>query len=117
VNAISVVSLVFSVLAVLIVVIGNRMAAADARRAQASRDRVRSIKARRPIVVPRRSSAAEWARVDPVLRAWELGLDTTDGTSRIGDGYSRWSDLPVYRGSVRDPFAGHYAVTDHEETP
>lgn len=41
----------------------------------------------------RRDTAANWASVDPVLAAGELGFDTTNDAFKIGDGTSAWSAL------------------------
>ncbi len=50
---------------------------------------------------PRRSTAAEWSAINPVLQEGELGIECPDtgvGTGlskfKIGDGYTHWNDLP-----------------------
>ena len=50
---------------------------------------------------PRRSTATEWATINPVLQEGELGIehpDTGIGTGlcrfKLGDGYTQWNDLP-----------------------
>jgi hypothetical protein len=45
----------------------------------------------------RRGTTAEWAAANPVLAAGEPGLDTDTKQSKIGDGTSTWSALPVFR--------------------
>lgn len=42
----------------------------------------------------RRGTAAQWQAVNPVLLQGEPGVDTTTGALRIGNGVSRWLDLP-----------------------
>ena len=43
----------------------------------------------------RRGLAEEWQVFDPVLKDREPAIDTTNNEYRIGDGQSRWSELPV----------------------
>ena len=50
---------------------------------------------------PRRSTAAEWSILNPVLAEGELAIEVPDsgvGTGlskfKIGDGYTQWNDLP-----------------------
>ncbi len=45
----------------------------------------------------RRGTTAEWAAANPVLAAGEPGLDTDTKQSKIGDGTTAWSALPVFR--------------------
>lgn len=56
-----------------------------------------------PLVKPRRGTTSEWAEANPILRDRELGLDYTRGVARIGDGTTRWLDLPDFTGSDSDP--------------
>ncbi len=48
----------------------------------------------------RRGSAAEWASVNPILRAGEPGWDTTNKNQKVGDGVTPWNDLPYQRAEV-----------------
>lgn len=41
----------------------------------------------------RRDMAANWAQVDPVLAAGEVGIETDTRRLKIGDGLSAWSQL------------------------
>lgn len=45
----------------------------------------------------RQGSASEWMLKNPVLLSGEEGYDKTLKRTKIGDGYTRWSDLP-YQG-------------------
>lgn len=42
----------------------------------------------------RRGSKSEWESINPILRDGEPGLDTTSRKTKIGDGITRWKDLP-----------------------
>lgn len=46
----------------------------------------------------RRDTAAAWAAVDPVLASGEIGINTTSGGIRIGDGVTAWSSLSEISG-------------------
>lgn len=46
----------------------------------------------------RRGNAAEWAQANPILREGEPGYETNSRRHKIGDGESRWAELP-YQGS------------------
>ncbi|MBQ7262452.1 MAG: hypothetical protein IJR14_01915 [Synergistaceae bacterium] len=48
----------------------------------------------------RRGTSTEWASLDPVLLAGELGIDTTQGIVKVGDGVKRWSELPEMGGGA-----------------
>ena len=57
----------------------------------------------------RRGTSEEWASLDPVLLAGELGIDTTQGIVKVGDGQTSWLGLMEIGGGVGDgahnPFA------------
>ena len=42
----------------------------------------------------RKGTLSEWAAADPILLEAEPSIDTTSMRFKIGDGVSRWSDLP-----------------------
>lgn len=44
----------------------------------------------------KRATSARWESVNPVLKAGEMGFDTTNGIFRIGNGTSNWKDLPHF---------------------
>ncbi|KRB74139.1 hypothetical protein ASE01_19350 [Nocardioides sp. Root190] len=44
----------------------------------------------------RRGTTAQWQAANPVLLQGEPGVDTTTGALRIGNGTSRWLNLPQY---------------------
>jgi hypothetical protein len=44
----------------------------------------------------RRSTAEQWAIVDPVLAAGEIGVETDTSQFKIGDGVNRWEDLSYF---------------------
>lgn len=41
----------------------------------------------------RRGSSSEWTTKNPILRAGELGWDTTNNALKAGDGVTRWNSL------------------------
>jgi hypothetical protein len=43
----------------------------------------------------RRDTAANWASENPILAAGEPGVDLTNGVIRVGNGGSRWTELPL----------------------
>ena len=48
----------------------------------------------------RNDSTAAWAEENPVLAQAEIGVDTTLGQFKIGDGESTWSELEFYAGGA-----------------
>jgi len=50
----------------------------------------------------RRGTAAQWASVNPLLSAGELGLETDTGKFKVGDGANPWSSL-VYSSGPQGP--------------
>jgi hypothetical protein len=77
----------------------------------------------------RNDSTAGWAAENPILAQAEVGVDTTTGQFKIGDGTSRWSALEYYAGeggtaniadfvfSVdEDGAPSRMTVTDHDMT-
>ena len=44
----------------------------------------------------RRGTPGEWATKNPVLMDGEQGLELITGHYKIGDGLTRWNDLPYY---------------------
>lgn len=49
----------------------------------------------RPIRL-RRNWAAQWRMENPVLAAAEIGVELDTGRFKIGDGVTRWKDLPYF---------------------
>jgi hypothetical protein len=47
----------------------------------------------------RNDTAANWASLNPVLRAGELGCETDTGKAKVGDGTQNYSSLPYVGGS------------------
>lgn len=45
----------------------------------------------------RRGTPTEWTVKNPVLMPGEQGLELVTGVIKIGDGITRWNDLPVYK--------------------
>lgn len=45
----------------------------------------------------RRGTSTQWSSVNPVLAQGEPAVDTTTGSLKVGDGTSRWLDLPSFR--------------------
>lgn len=44
----------------------------------------------------RRGTAASWTTANPILRPGEPGHETDTGRYKIGDGFTRWLDLPAF---------------------
>lgn len=44
----------------------------------------------------KRGTSARWASLNPILKAGEVGFDTTTGIFKIGNGTSTWSNLPHF---------------------
>jgi hypothetical protein len=44
----------------------------------------------------RRDTTARWEEINPVLRMGEPGLDVDTGYFALGDGRTRWKDLPKF---------------------
>lgn len=42
----------------------------------------------------RRGTSSQWSTANPVLSAGEIGVDTTLGNLKIGDGVNTWANLP-----------------------
>ena len=60
----------------------------------------------------RRGSAEQWLALNPILKAGEIGYNTTDGTMKIGDGVKPWSALAVF-----NPDDGSHGFTGVPEAP
>lgn len=60
----------------------------------------------------RRGSAEQWLALNPILKAGEIGYNTTDGTMKIGDGKKPWSALPIF-----NPDDGSHGFTGVPEAP
>lgn len=58
----------------------------------------------RPLIVIRRDTTGNWEHVNPVLLNGETGLDYERGVVRIGDGVTRWNNLPDFQGAKYDPY-------------
>lgn len=52
------------------------------------------------IVQHRRSIAASWVSVNPVLAQGELGFETDTRKGKVGDGVHCWIDLPYVLGPI-----------------
>lgn len=48
----------------------------------------------------RRGNSADWASENPVLYLGEIGADTDKHGLKVGNGTSRWSDLPFYSPAI-----------------
>lgn len=44
----------------------------------------------------RRGTTSQWNEIDPILLPGEQGIDTTLNIIKVGNGISRWSDLPGF---------------------
>lgn len=44
----------------------------------------------------RRSTAASWVTRNPILGEGEPGYEKDTNRMKIGDGYTRWNDLPYF---------------------
>ena len=50
----------------------------------------------------RRDTAANWEANDPVLALAEMGIDTTSGNFKIGNGTDQWTQLNYFSTEVED---------------
>jgi hypothetical protein len=57
----------------------------------------------------RRGTAARWAARNPLLLAGEEGYETDSRRSKVGDGLSRWNDLPYKSADTTGHGANHAA--------
>lgn len=62
----------------------------------------------------RRDTAANWAAANPVLAAGEIGIDTTNGGFRVGDGVTAWRNLRPVRGADLRHWAPPWATSIDE---
>ena len=53
----------------------------------------------------RQGTAATWESKNPVLAAGELGYDTTNKRTKIGDGVTPWNDLDWFAVKKKPTFA------------
>lgn len=44
----------------------------------------------------RRGTTDQWAEIDPILSSGEQGIDVDLNIIKVGDGISRWSNLPGF---------------------
>lgn len=61
----------------------------------------------------KRGLSSSWVKQNPILTVGEPGFEKDTGRLKIGDGYSRWLDLP-YLGENE---AGIYNVATHLDFP
>ena len=61
----------------------------------------------------RRDTADNWESKNPVLAAGELGFDTTNKQTKMGDGSTAWNDLEVFV-TKKSLKVGTFADTDWE---
>jgi hypothetical protein len=50
----------------------------------------------------RNDNTAQWEYINPVLAVGEIGVDTTLGKFKIGDGTSTWTELQFQSASIAD---------------
>lgn len=46
-------------------------------------------------IIIRRDSADKWAENNPILSRGEIGIDTSNGNMKVGDGTTPWASLPT----------------------
>ena len=49
-------------------------------------------------------TSTEWSTDNPVLMAWELGIETDTNLGKIGDGVTNWNNLPYAFSEIGNPF-------------
>jgi hypothetical protein len=69
------------------------------------------------VIQLRRDLAANWVTVNPPLAQGELGVEYDTGKAKLGDGVSRWEDLPYWAPAGQDQgadknFTQAFTVTD-----
>jgi hypothetical protein len=71
-----------------------------------------------PVIIRnRRSTAAEWSVVNPVLHDGQLGYETDTGKWKWGDGLSEWSDLPYAQFEISPETLYYQFACSDLETP
>ena len=65
----------------------------------------------------RRATSAQWSADNPVLLEGEVGIDTTINLVKIGNGSSRWSDLPLQARIAQASTSVSSTATDIAATP
>lgn len=56
----------------------------------------------------RRGEGAQWSTVNPILASGEVGFETDSKKFKVGDGTTRWQDLPYYAiGTITGVIAGY----------
>lgn len=60
----------------------------------------------------RRGTTEQWSSLNPILKAGEIGYNTTDGSIKIGDGIKPWTALPTFK-----PDDGSQGFTGVPEAP
>lgn len=48
-------------------------------------------------MIQRKDTEANWSSVNPILDEGEMGINTTNGYFKIGDGVTDWNNLEYYR--------------------
>jgi len=61
----------------------------------------------------RRGTTAQWAAKNPVLSNGEPGIDMNKNNFKIGDGLTRWSDLPFF---ITETAGSSIPITTSEST-
>lgn len=54
------------------------------------------------IIQTKRGTGAAWAAANPVLASGEIGLNTTNGRLKVGDGVTAWNSLTYASGQTAD---------------
>ena len=49
-------------------------------------------------ILVRRDKAEKWADINPILLLAEIGYETDSTGMKVGDGATRWNDLPYFVG-------------------
>lgn len=52
-------------------------------------------------MIQRKDTEANWALENPILDEGEIGLNTTTGHFKMGDGVTDWNNLEYYKGPIQ----------------
>lgn len=62
------------------------------------------------LIQMRRGTSALWTSANPVLSSGELGIDTSEGSFKVGDGTTAWNSLPFANSAGSQVKFGNYLV-------
>lgn len=64
-----------------------------------------------------RATPERWLEVDPILDETEIGYERGTGKFKVGDGTSRWSELPYFTPGTSSGGPTSQELIDHIDDP